>query len=247
MRETAESRTHQSLKGDPKIYSLLERSGLFPKESLPGYDCVSRALAAALYLYKKTGELSEIYNLKMKVGEVDGPSRPDVMFQTYLVHKYKPYCYPVTWHEPIFPELGVEEIKQRSKFGEISGVMVGSLWHSMTGDRQIVEVFDKYQPKDKYGIKKVLGIIIYRGDLKKGPLAEQYQKSIYEKLMIKMRKQFPELLTPKPRRKLPQLRNVMSYVSASAERDGWNIEGLNKLRVLIASHTIKYCPLETYD
>lgn len=241
IREEPVHNIDRNIKGDPEIYLLLEKSGLFPKEPLPGYDCVARAMTAALYLYEVGGELSEIHNLKMDKGEVAAPDAPDLLFQTYLIHKEMPYCYPVTWHKPIFPELTSDTIKQRSKFGEISGVMIGSMWHSMTGDKQIIKLFDKYHPKSLYALRKVLGRIVYRGNISGRSMEESYKESLLDVVIIKMRRNFPELLTPKPKSKVPLLENVMGYVFDAAKRDGWGRVGLDELRALIANHTINYC------
>ncbi len=241
VRSTPEHNIDLSLKGDSEIYSLLERSGLFPKEALPGYDCVSRSMTAALLLYKESGELSEIHNLKMEEGEVAAPIAPDLLFQTYLIHNELPYCYPITWHKPIFPEFTTDTIRQRSKFGEVSGVMIGSLWHSMTGDKKIIELFEKYQPKNLYGLRKVLGKIVYLGNTSGRSMKESYKETLLDNVKIKLRRNFPELLTPKPKDKVPHLENVMDYVYDASVRDGWGREGLDYLRALVALHKINYC------
>lgn len=123
-----EKTTTISLPGDPMVYRYLERTGLFPHEAVPNYDCKAKAVTAAITMYEKSGELSKIYNVLSRSG------RP----QTYWVYQDKPYCYPITWHNKEFREFDtVKQLEASSWTGDISAPLVADAWYSITGDERV--------------------------------------------------------------------------------------------------------------
>lgn len=215
------------LKGDPKIYELLEKSELFPKKHIYHFDCIARAFVAAHYMFRMDGELSEIHNVAMTGGD----------FQTYWIYKGKPYCYPITWHDKTFPELSVDEIKKYSFAGELSMRMFADMWLSITRDPKITRVMNKYArpvPPYQYGVLRVYDETIENSALMKYVDYFTRRFSIY-----KRRNKLPDK-TPNEKRYPKLLSSYLKYILKDATRDDWSSEGIAALTSLIDDHHERY-------
>ncbi len=131
------------LSGDPGIYKLLLNTGHFPDRKVEHYDCKARAVQGAYHLFKIFGELPEIYNVGFD--SKDAPRS----YQTYLVFRDKTYCYPITWHNRDFPELSLQELKEKSQTGDLARQLFADIWQQIVRDKKIMFFADVSQFKDE--------------------------------------------------------------------------------------------------
>lgn len=127
--------------GDPGIYKLLLDTGRFPDRNVEHYDCKARAVQGAYLLYKIFGELPQIYN----VGFDDKDASRT--YQTYLVFRDRSYCYPITWHNRDFPELSLQELKEKSHTGDLTRQLFADIWQQIVRDKKIMFFADVSQFK----------------------------------------------------------------------------------------------------